>query len=85
MAKIEAHEDNTGFAPRDSRYTAIDADSYDGALDAGALAQCTGWGATPEEAIANYWENHNELVEEAADLAAGRGYGPSLYTVEDVS
>jgi hypothetical protein len=28
--KIVAHEDLTGFAPPDSRYSAIDDDTYDG-------------------------------------------------------
>jgi hypothetical protein len=30
---IQAHEDNTGLAPRGERWYAIDADSYDGAPD----------------------------------------------------
>ena len=45
--RIIIEEDNTGFAPADSRFSAVDDDTYSGP---GSLI---GWGATPEEAEAD--------------------------------
>jgi hypothetical protein len=50
---IETHEDLTGFAPTSERWTAIDADTYDGAPDAKRPSTFMGVGATPEAAIAD--------------------------------
>jgi hypothetical protein len=47
---IQAHADNTAFAPHDSKWHAIDADSYDG-------PGCPiGFGPTEAEAIADLME-----------------------------
>ena len=55
---IIALPDLTGYAPHAERWHAFDDDTYDGAPDAGP--QIVGYGATAEEAIANYLQ----LVEE---------------------
>lgn len=48
--KICASEDVTGFAPSDSKWVAVDDDSYDGAED----SRCPiGRGATEAEAVAD--------------------------------
>jgi hypothetical protein len=52
---IVTEEDNTGFAPRHCRFTAHDADTYDGAEDSRNRAT-VGYGATPEAAIADLRE-----------------------------
>ena len=46
---LQAHEDCTGYAPRGERWYAIDADTYDGADDAGP--QMMGHGSTEKEAM----------------------------------
>lgn len=57
--KIRTEPDNTGFAPPDSRWSAIDSDTYDGAED----SHCPiGWGATEAEAIADLMEQIDERV-----------------------
>ena len=57
--KIVTEEDQTGYAPHDCRYSAIDADSYDGAEDS-RNRSTIGYGATPAKAVA-------ELLEILAD------------------
>lgn len=52
---IAVHEDNTGFAPKHCRFTAIDDDSYDGAEDS-RNRSTIGYGATPQEAITDLLE-----------------------------
>jgi hypothetical protein len=59
---IVAHPDLTGYAPRTERWHAYDDDTYDGAEDAGP--QIVGLGATPEEAIADYWSLFNEIADD---------------------
>jgi hypothetical protein len=50
---IQAHEDNTGYAPRAERWHAIDHDTYDGADD----SHCpVGHGATAKAAILDLLE-----------------------------
>jgi hypothetical protein len=53
--RIAVHEDTTGFAPRDCRYSATDDDTYDGAPDSRNRAT-VGYGATPAAAIADLLE-----------------------------
>jgi len=53
--KIEVTEDETGYAPKHCRFTAIDADTYDGAYDSRNRSSI-GYGATPDEAIADLKE-----------------------------
>jgi hypothetical protein len=50
--KIIAHEDTTGFAPRDCRWQAVDDDAYDGAEDSPRRGMI-GFGRTEAEAIAD--------------------------------
>jgi hypothetical protein len=52
---IVVHEDTTGFAPRDCRFTAVDDDVWDGAEDSRNRAT-VGYGATPAAAIADLRE-----------------------------
>jgi hypothetical protein len=52
---IVTEEDSTGYAPRHCRFTAIDADSYDGAEDS-RNRSTIGYGATPAAAIADLLE-----------------------------
>jgi hypothetical protein len=47
--KIIVHEDNTGFAPKDSRFIAIDHDTYGPGSPIGS-------GATPEAALRDLQE-----------------------------
>ena len=49
---IVTEADATGYAPRDCRYSATDADTYDGAPDS-RNRSTVGYGATPEAAIAD--------------------------------
>lgn len=65
---IVTDEDNTGFAPPDLRWSAIDNDTYDGAED----SHCPiGWGATEAEAIADLKERLEEqLIADARARAA---------------
>lgn len=51
---IETRSDLTGFAPKDSLWTAIDTDTYDGASDS-----LIGAGPTQAEAIADLLEKTN--------------------------
>jgi hypothetical protein len=51
--RVSTNEDNTGFAPKDSQWTAIDCDTYDGADDS---RHPIGSGATEAEAIADLLE-----------------------------
>ena len=45
---IQAHEDNTGYAPASERWEAIDADTFDGSDD----CRCpVGTGSTEKEAV----------------------------------
>lgn len=70
---IQVHEDDTGFAPRDCRFNAIDADSYEG-------GSTIGYGATPQAAIADFLEialdeceitedEHRALLARYSDIA----------------
>jgi hypothetical protein len=59
--KIVAHEDTTGFAPRDCRWQAVDDDTYDGAED-NPHRGMIGFGRTEAEAIADL----ERLLEEVA-------------------
>jgi hypothetical protein len=54
-AGIVVHEDNTGYAPRDERFYAIDDATYDGAEDS-KTRNMVGTGATPEAARADLLE-----------------------------
>lgn len=57
--KIRASEDVTGFAPSDSKWIAVDDDTYDGAED----SRCPiGWGATEAEAIVDLKEQLGEAA-----------------------
>lgn len=57
--KIVTTEDNTGIAPRDSLWSAVDDDTYDGAED----SRCPiGRGATEAEAIADLKEQLGEAA-----------------------
>ena len=47
--RIVVHEDNTGFAPADMRFTAIDDDTYDGTEDS-SNRNHIGYGRTDAEA-----------------------------------
>ena len=50
---IQAHEDNTGYAPKAERWEAIDADTYDGSDD----CRCpVGTGSTEKEAVMDLLE-----------------------------
>jgi hypothetical protein len=53
--KIAVHEDNTGYAPKECRFTAIDDDSYDWAPDQ-RRASTIGYGSTPAEAVRDWLE-----------------------------
>jgi hypothetical protein len=53
--KIVVHEDDTGYAPKHCRFTAFDDDTWDWAPDQ-KKSCCTGYGATPAEAIADLLE-----------------------------
>lgn len=57
--QVKVHEDNTGIAPPDCRWTAIDSDTYDGAPDAG-VRRIMGNGTTPEAAIADLLDRLDE-------------------------
>jgi hypothetical protein len=59
---IIVHEDTTGFAPRDCRFTAHDDDSWDGAEDS-RNRHYIGFGATPEAAIADLQRLLMEVAE----------------------
>jgi len=48
--RIRVSEDNTGFAPADSRFCAYDDDSYDGAPDS-SNRNMIGFGATRIAAV----------------------------------
>jgi hypothetical protein len=64
--KIVVHEDNTGYAPKYCRFTAIDDDTYDGAEDS-RNRSTVGYGATPDEAIADLLEimlDEGEITED---------------------
>ena len=52
---IHIQEDNTGYAPKDCRFTAYDDDTYDWAPDQ-RRASSVGYGATREEAVADLLE-----------------------------
>jgi hypothetical protein len=49
---IVVHEDTSGWAPRDCRYSAVDDDTWDGAPDS-RNRSTVGYGATPAAAIAD--------------------------------
>ena len=49
---IQVEVDQSGYAPRDCRYSAIDTETYDGAPDS-RTRSCIGYGATPTAAIAD--------------------------------
>lgn len=57
--RIIAIPDDTGIAPADSRWHAIDDDTYDGAPDSRSPI---GLGATPAEAIADLMEKITGLT-----------------------
>ncbi len=59
---IKSYPDLTGAAPADCAYYAIDSDTYDGAEDSHTRNH-VGWGATPDEAIADL----RRLLDEIAD------------------
>jgi hypothetical protein len=60
--KIVVHEDNTGFAPADCRFYAIDDDTYDGAEDS-SNRNHVGYGRTEAEAISDLLRLLDELAE----------------------
>ncbi len=60
---IVTHKDTTGFAPRDCRFTAYDDDTWDGAEDS-RNRHYIGFGATPDEAVADL----HRLLEEVAEM-----------------
>ena len=49
---IQVEADTTGYAPRDCRYSAIDAETYDGAPDS-RTRSTIGYGPTPAAAVAD--------------------------------
>jgi len=55
--RIIVEEDNTGFAPADSRFSAVDDDTYSGP------GSVIGWGATPEEAEADLLDQLHDREE----------------------
>lgn len=57
---IEAHEDNTGYAPPACRWHAIDADTYDGAPDT-LPPSSIGYGATAAEGHPRPYRDHGGL------------------------
>jgi hypothetical protein len=59
---IVVHEDDTGYAPRDCRYSAIDCDTYDGAPDSRNRWH-VGYGATPAAAEADLRRLLDEIAE----------------------
>ena len=59
---IETHEDTSGFAPRGCRYSAVDADTFDGAPDSRNRWH-VGYGATPAEAESDLLRLLNEIAE----------------------
>ena len=73
---IVVHEDNTGYAPKDCRFTAYDDDTYDWAPDQ-RRASSIGYGATPTAAIADLleiMESEDEIsVDELTMLMAAHG------------
>jgi hypothetical protein len=58
--KIVAHEDTTGFAPRDCRWQAVDTDTYD--AEDNPRRGLIGFGRTEAEAIADL----ERILEEVA-------------------
>jgi len=59
---IVVHEDNTGFAPKDCRFTAIEDDTYEGSTS-------IGYGSTESEAILDLIEimfDECEITEDEA-------------------
>ena len=63
--KISVREDNTGFAPADSRFTAIDDDTYDGAPDS-RNRNMIGFGATRIAAIRDLLEKLDDAVQDGS-------------------
>ena len=61
--KIRTEADLSGYAPRDCRYSAVDADRFDGAPDS-RNRSTVGYGATPEAAVADLMA----LLADEADL-----------------
>lgn len=57
--KIVTTPDNTGFAPLDSKWVAIDDDTYDGAED---WSHPIGRGATEAEAVVDLMEQLGEAI-----------------------
>lgn len=52
---IQAHPDNTGYAPKSCQWHAIDMDTYDGAEDT-LPPSSVGYGSTEKEAILDLLE-----------------------------
>ena len=68
---IRTSQDRTGFAPTDSRWSAVDDSTYDGAPDAGP--QRVGTGSTEIEAVLDYVA---QIIEaEPEDPSHGMGGG----------
>jgi hypothetical protein len=59
---IVVHEDDTGYAPRDCRYSAVDDDTYDGTPDSRNRWH-VGYGATPAAAEADLRRLLDEIAE----------------------
>lgn len=81
---IRAFADTTGFAPRDSRYYAIDYDTYDGAEDS-SNRSTVGHGATEAEAIADLleiMEAEGEITVDEMTMALA-AYGAKRYVDPD--
>ena len=51
-------------APPAERYSAVEDATYDGAPDSGRRSRLMGWGATPDEAIDDWFEQWRELEED---------------------
>ena len=70
--KIVTEADTTGHAPRDCRYSAVDADTYDGAEDS-RTRSTVGYGATPAAAIADLMALLTDDIRYATDWLRERG------------
>ena len=72
--QITTYQDDTGYAPQNCRWHAVDSDSFDGAPDTHPPSS-VGYGATPAEAIRDLIEIMEDCGEitsaEAARLLKG--------------
>jgi hypothetical protein len=57
------HNVTVSYVPLGRCWQAVCENCYDGTEDAGALAHCTGHGETPDEALSEWQERHEDLAE----------------------